>query len=157
MTDTDGVTMDNSSLVDDREIELRYGILNIKNAYGSVNYNLDMPAYLIYLDNTSKWTINTSDSCTDITASMFALSDYTGNLNPGETSILSTQKKSNGVYEVRLKAPGSGNDGTVKLKLTGLDYLKNTDMKYPLSEGVATFGIYGNHNKRLYWKEVPAK
>ncbi|MCX8084981.1 MAG: hypothetical protein N3C60_08690, partial [Calditerrivibrio sp.] len=135
-----------------------YGILNIKNAYGPVNYDLDMPAYIVYFDPISnQWKINNNDSCTDLTNNLFTLSNYSGNLNTGETQILSIQKKGNATYEIKLKAPGNNNDGSVKLRLTGLSFLQNADIKYPLSEGVATFGIYGNHNKRLYWKEVPAR
>jgi len=149
--------MDNTSINDNKTVELRYGILDIQNAYGPANYNLNIPAYLIYFDNSSKWSINSDDTC--IILNNITLSNYTGNLNTGETDILSISKKSNGEYLITLKAPGQGNEGSVKLKLSGLVYLNNTNTtnNQPLSEGVATFGIYGNHQERLYWKEVPAR
>gem|GEM_PF-5912693 len=157
--DSDSITMDNASINDNNTIELRYGILDIQNAYGPTNYNLSVPAYIIYFDSNSKWSITNDDTCTIFNIDNITLSDYTDNLTTGETAILSISKKSNGEYLINLKAPGQGNEGSVKLKLSGLDYLNNTNStsNQPLSEGTATFGIYGNQQKRLYWKEVPAR
>ncbi|MCA1933673.1 MAG: LamG domain-containing protein, partial [Calditerrivibrio sp.] len=153
-TDSDGVTSpDNMSINDNNSIELRYGLFDIKDNYGTVNLPLTLNGYLLYLDNRSKWSLNIDDNVTNISSLNIVLSEYSGNLSSGETSILEVKRLINGEYRIILSPPGLSNDGSVKLKLSGFNFLYD-DIDTP---GIATFGIYNQKNKRLYWKEVPSK
>lgn len=140
----------------DNSTRILNAILDIQNAYGPANYLLNVPAYILYYDKNGKLTINTADNKTTFTISNITLSNWTQNLKQGDTDVVDLIKKSNGYFEIKLKAPGTNKNGSVTLNLSGLDFLKDTVLNN-LTQGIATFGIFGNQQKRLYWKEVPAK
>lgn len=140
----------------DNSTRILNAILDIQNAYGPANYPLNVPAYILYYDKNGKLTINAADNKTTFTISNITLSNWTQNLKQGDTDVVDLIKKSNGYFEIKLKAPGTNKNGSVTLNLSGLDFLKDTVLNN-LTQGIATFGIFGNQQKRLYWKEVPAK
>ncbi|MEF3254447.1 MAG: hypothetical protein K6348_02605, partial [Deferribacterales bacterium] len=155
--DSDGVTSDDKmSINDNNTIELRYGFFDIKDGYGPSNLPLTLQGYLLYYDNSSKWMLNSNDNVTVFNITDFTLSDWTGNLTPNSTNLESIYKNANGDYRLVLIAPGQNKNGSVKLNLNGFNYLQFNDSMFA-TPGTATFGIYNQKNKRLYWKEVPAK
>ncbi|MGB9730626.1 DUF6701 domain-containing protein [Calditerrivibrio nitroreducens] len=140
----------------DNSTRILNAILDIQNAYGPVNYPLTVPAYILYYDQNGKLTINAADNKTTFTTDNITFSNWTQNLRQGDTEVIDMIKKANGYFEIKLKAPGANKNGSVTLNLSGFDFLKDTTYN-KLTEGIATFGIFGNQQKRLYWKEVPAR
>lgn len=112
--------------------ELRFGRLNINNAYGPETENLAMPLTTQYYDGTTFQT-NTLDSCTSVTLSF---GSFTGNLAVNETCVLESmiapglsgegcalptaipgdqfaEPPVSGDFNLNLQAPGLTNDGSV--------------------------------------------
>ena len=165
--DLDGVTMTAAAV--SAGTPLRYGRLNLQNAFGSELLPLPVSLTAQYW-NGSAFVLNTDDSCTTVTAPAngSGLNFYTevattlpGNhLGPTETAatVSSTGKLVNGNAQLSFTAPGAGNDGYFDLTIPAPDYLKfdwNTSAagnESPSSR--VTFGIYKGDNSQIYLREV---
>ena len=142
-TDSDGVTGESIS----NYVPFRYGRLRVENGYApSADQNLTLNVYAEYYQN-GEYVVNTDDNCTTYTDSDISLSNYTGNLNSGETSIVSYTVISSGQGSITLSAPGVGNEGTVDLIFTAPSYMR-------FASGRATFGIYRGNDDIISWEEV---
>jgi hypothetical protein len=96
---------------------MRFGQLALGNALGSELLNLPIPIQTQYWNGTS-FVTNTLDSCTTITASNIALSNYqgaltSGNLPSGNISISGAFNA--GVGNLKLTEPSSAVNGSVDL------------------------------------------
>ncbi|WP_036303061.1 DUF6701 domain-containing protein [Methylotenera sp. L2L1] len=143
---------------------IRSGRMRIQNAYGSEF--LDLPTSLItqYWNNGS-WVLNSSDTCTTGVSLAFTDVNPADGLQPNEVCVLDTgspgnsglgcnaagsvlkrfnEPPANGNFNLTLRAPGSGNSGSINITATVPDWLKfnwsGTGNTNPSAR--ATFGIY---------------
>ena len=160
-------------------LTMRYGSIALQNASGSELLDLAMPMTAQYWNGTA-WVTNTADSCT----TGITLTKSTPNPNPnpvtsqissvlcaydtGVSSGLSgigcanagtTNKFSNAVlgnFNLNLKAPGSGNTGTMGITATVPSYLQYNWTGSGNSNPTAnvTFGIYTGNPNFIYLREL---
>ncbi len=142
-TDSDNVTGSGTS----NYVPFRYGRLRVENGYApSADQNLILNVFAEYYNN-GEYILNNDDNCTTYTTADITLSNYTGNLNAGETSVLSSTSINSGIGSITLSAPGIGNEGTVDIILTAPSYMH-------FASGRATFGIYRGNDNIISWEEV---
>ncbi len=170
--------------------EIRSGRARLENVFGPELTPLTMPLNIeYYSDNTliydptdqvttqadDGFILNMNDSCTtfDVTAS--DLTNYTGNLSSGETTLTSTGTIAAGLGDITFSAPGTGNEGSVNLLLNNtsspswLTYNWNVDCDNADADddittgidagmcgpvGTASFGLYRGDDRIIYWREV---
>jgi hypothetical protein len=187
--DSDGVTLDPNDL--DTEItqatpeysliaehDFRYGRLLINNAFGPETEDLAITFRVEYFDG-ERFVVNTDDSCTVIDAADLTLvpGTYTGNLDDGETAIVTPQTTEFHDGQVQgveaatnpsdetftATAPGEGNGGTVDVELDldalGLPFLQfrwpeiNADYnENPRAQ--LEFGQFRSHDRVIHWQEI---
>ena len=158
--------------------EIRYGRVRLGNALGSERVDLPVPMITeYYLAAGSGFVSNGADSCsTNVT---LGFSAFTEGLNPGETCALdSGAPGSSGVgcaaaappglrfeeppllgdFNLRLAAPGDGNQGSLIITGSVPDWLKfDWNSSIPGDEdpaGQATFGIFSGSSRQIYFREV---
>ncbi|MDD4929970.1 MAG: hypothetical protein PHP85_11920 [Gallionella sp.] len=136
--DTNGDTVDDRTQVNSDSTEMRHGRLKMTNAYGSELLGLSLPLRIEYWNGTV-YTTNVEDSLSVVTATA---GNYQQNLNAGETTVTVTPVI-NGLGQIALSAPGSGNNGSVDVTASSYSYL-------PDSTGRATFGVYGGKSVFIY-------
>lgn len=150
--DSDTVPVDSFSWQPSAAFELRYGRLQLENAYGPETQSLTLPIRAQYW-NGNRYVLNTDDSC-------WAYSAVNATLNPAGLTSVSGQ---NGILlqgeapAVALTAPGSGNTGTVQVDYAVPVFLQDDFSGAGLLEnpsGLATFGIFRGHDRIIYWREV---
>lgn len=159
--------------------EIRYGRVRIGTAVGSELVALPVPMRAEYFVSTGAGFVpNVADVCTDGVTLTFPPAGYTENLNPGETCVLDNGAPGSsgigcttaaalprysepplaGDFQLRLAAPGAGNQGGVSIVATVPDWLKfdwdagNAGDEYPA--GQATFGIFGGDRRVIYTREI---
>ncbi|BAV32712.1 hypothetical protein SCL_0390 [Sulfuricaulis limicola] len=183
-TDTDNVS---SAGHTEDPAEVRSGRLRIQNAYGSELAALPLPMRAEYYVDTTitapattpsiiGWITNSADTCSS--AALNALSNFQGNLNSGETCVQDTgnpgvsgqgcavaglpadrytSPPAAGSYNLNLKAPGAGNDGSVDISanLSTRPWLRfdwngtgDTD-----PSGRASFGLYRGSPRHIYFRQ----
>ena len=179
-TDTDNVSSDDPA-ANEGTIEIRSGRMRLENVYGSELTALTMPLSIeYYSDNTliadpsdDGYILNTDDSCTTYDATLGALTNYTGNLSTGETTVTGAGSVSAGLANIIFSAPGAGNDGSVNLLANNvsnwLTYNWNVDCDNADADddittgidagtcgpfGTASFGLYRGDDRIIYWREV---
>lgn len=140
---------------------LRYGRLLVLPAFGpedlNLNVGLEAQSY-----SGGVFRTNADDSCSLYSSGRTSLATFTGNLNSGETSVLSpvpdTSLLAGGAdpdAPLTLAAPGTGNTGSVELLLDVNAWLEY-DWQGSGDEdpsGVATFGRYRGHDRIIFWRE----
>jgi len=128
-------------------VPFKYGRLRVENGYApSADQNLTLNIFAEYYKD-GDYILNSDDSCTSYTDSDISLSNYSGNLNSGETAVISYTTIAGGSGSVTLSAPGVGNEGTVDLILTAPYYMH-------FAVGRATFGIYRGNDGIISWEEI---
>lgn len=118
--------------------KVRYGRLNIDNAYGSELLNLTMKASAQYWSGAG-YATNLLDDCTPLDTASFTMEDYipgitTGNM--GMSKVTSGGPLADGVGKFVLAKPGPvvpTSKGSVMLK---------SNLPYLPGRGRATFGVY---------------
>ncbi|HKQ30051.1 MAG TPA: DUF6701 domain-containing protein, partial [Burkholderiales bacterium] len=172
----------------EQSTEVRSGRIAIQNAYGSELLDLFMPMRVqYYAAGNTGWVTNTLDECTAVTMSAF--SNPQGNLAVAETCIqdigspgrsgsaptacaavgpIAEQFREGGVagfsgdFNLYLRAPGTGNDGSVDVSLD----LSPAGLNMPWlrydwdgvagdnePQGRATFGIFKGNRRHIYLRE----
>jgi hypothetical protein len=160
--------------------EIRYGRIRIGTAVGSELVDLPVPMRAEYFAGAAIGFVpNTGDACTGNVALTFPLTSYTENLNPGETCVLDSgapgesgagcaaaaappirysEPPQSGDFNLRLAAPGAGNEGGVSVTATVPDWLKfdweagTAGDENPT--GQATFGLFGGERRVIYTREI---
>lgn len=146
--------------------KLRYGRLQLQNAYGSELLDLPVPLLAQYW-NGSAWVQNTDDSCTSIAAPSpgagltfypeVAASVLGNHLSATETTatVSSTGKLAGGDGRLKFFRPGAGNGGYVDITMA---LASQPWLRYPwtgagnVDPGArATFGLY--KNRLIYIRE----
>jgi len=143
---------------------VRSGRMRLQNAYGSELLDLPMSLIAQYWSNGS-WVLNSSDLCTTGISLAFADPNTGDGLIPSELCVLDTgspgnsglgcstassvakrfkEPPENGNFNLTLKAPGSGNSGTMNVTATVPNWLKYnwTGSGITNPSARATFGIY---------------
>lgn len=151
--DTDG-TCDNYTVHSILGGELRYGQLQLQNAYGPETLPLSIPVTSEYFDGIS-FVPNTLDSCTTYNFSHLGLNNYQGNLVSGATLPIGSGTLISGIgNSLSLSAPGVGYDGSADLiydlDAAGLSWLKSNGNN-PTAK--ATFGIFNGNQRLIYTRE----
>ena len=167
--------------------EIRSGRVRIQNAYGSELAALPVPMRAEYYVDTTitapatipsviGWITNGADTCSS--AVLNALSNFQGNLSSGETCVQDTgnpgvsgqgcavaglpadryaSPPAAGSYNLNLKTPGAGNDGSVDISanLSTKPWLRfdwdGTGDADPT--GRATFGLYRGSPRHIYLRQ----
>lgn len=181
LTDVDDVCYDSNnddtcetySISNIGDTELRFGRLNVGNAFGSELVNLQLPITAqYYVSLTNDFSASTGDSCTALTITPVGppswghinLSAYQGGLAAGETTP-SLSAFSGGVASLTMSAPGLGNQGSVTvtpLLMSGI-LLEQPWLQFDWdSDGnhdndptaTATFGIFRGNDSTIYLREL---
>jgi uncharacterized repeat protein (TIGR01451 family) len=116
VNDADGATL--IAPVETNTTRVRFGRLNITNAYGSELLPLPVPVEAQYWAG-SNFTTHTADTCTSINPASIVMSGYTQGLAACETFFQPNTAftVTNGRGTLTLRAPGAGNGGSVTLGL----------------------------------------
>jgi MSHA biogenesis protein MshQ len=150
----------------------------LENAYGSELVDLALPFMTEYfVDAATGFVPNTDDSCT--TSVSVSLGAFTENLAAGETCVLDSgapgdsgagcaaagppallyrEPPLGGDFNLHLRAPGAGNDGSTTATADVPDWLEyDWDTVLPGFEdptGTAVFGIFRGVDRRIYIREL---
>jgi MSHA biogenesis protein MshQ len=160
----------------DAGAELRYGRLRLANAHGSELVDLPVPLRAEhYAADAVGFVANAGDSCTvDVT---LVLGGYSKNLDAADTCVRDSGAPGasgigcaaaappglafrappvGGDFNLRLAAPGAGNDGGVRLEADVPAWLR-FDWEGAGNDNPAaqiTFGIYGGEAHQIYTREI---
>lgn len=185
LVDTDGVTFDTLDMradtsndctadlvnpCDARKIgtptDIRFGRMYLEDAYGSEFTPLIIPLRTEYYDTSAEgFQTNSDDSCSSYNSVNASLSNYTGNLSAGETTIVDTASDINvinGLYDpatpLKLTAPGADNTGAVDITHTVPAWLRydwDIDGLHDNNPtATATFGRFRGNDRIIFWREV---
>ncbi|MBW8365789.1 MAG: LamG domain-containing protein [Rhizobium sp.] len=103
-----------SNIAFDAGNQIRFGQLVMSNALGSELLGLPVPIETRYW-NGSGFALNTTDFCTQLSASNVSLTNWRRNLNACETSVSLSGRFNKGRGSLRLSAPGVNNTGSADL------------------------------------------
>lgn len=157
---------------------MRYGRARVLNAYGSELVNLALPLRTEYFVNAGTGFVpNTDDACTDLVT--LSLGAFTENLAPGETCVYDSgtpgssgegcaaagppalrfrEPPLGGDFNLHLRAPGDGNDGSTTATADVPAWLEfDWNTATPGNEdpsGTAVFGVYKGSDRRIYVREI---
>ena len=157
---------------------MRYGRARLLNAYGSELVNLALPLRAEYfVDAGTGFVPNTDDVCTDLVT--LSLGAFTENLAPGETCVYDSgtpgssgegcaapgppalrfrEPPLGGDFNLHLRAPGDGNDGSTTATADVPAWLEfDWNTATPGNEdpsGTAVFGVYKGSDRRIYVREI---
>lgn len=160
--------------------EIRYGRIRVGTAVGSELVDLPVPMRAEYFAGPAVgFVANVADVCTGSVALTLPLPSYTENLSPGDTCVLDSgapgesgigcaapaapplryrEPPQGGDFNLRLAAPGAGNQGGVGIAATVPAWLKfDWDAGTAGDEdptGQATFGIFGGERRVIYTREI---
>ena len=162
LVDADGVSSPQLPVAIDPvfPLEMRYGRLQLENAYGPETSGLEIP-FGAYYFTVAGFIPNIADSCWTYATGTDVALDQTA-LTGGSTSVVGVSDSltagappaGSGLV---LSAPGEGNRGnvpvtfSVPLWLTG-DFDGDGTLEAP--SALATFGVYRGHDRVIYWREV---
>ena len=162
----------------DSGAEMRFGRGDLQNGYGSELVNLALPFGTEYfVDTATGFVPNTDDSCTAPVSMSFGA--FTDNLSAGETCVLDTGAPGasgagcavaglpglrfrspplGGDFNLHLKAPGAGNDGSTTVTVD-VPYWLEYDWNSALPgledpTGTVVFGIFRGVDRRIYIREL---
>jgi hypothetical protein len=160
--------------------EIRYGRVRVGTAIGSERVDLPVPMHTEYFASAALgFVTNVQDTCSANVS--LAFSSFTESLNAGETCArdsgapgasgvgcaapvplaLRYQEPpvtAGGDFNLRLAAPGAGNQGSVVITAAVPDWLRfDWDSSTAGDEnpaGQATFGIFGGEQRQIYTREI---
>lgn len=153
--DSDGVSAATLPTLTPTGIQMRYGRLAIDNAYGPETQDLIVPFRAEYYDG-SNFVTNIDENCWSYDTSTVSLSPSTLSTVKSVSATLSQGQSPSG-SELRLAAPGAGNQGEINLTWpvpVWLQYDWNGDGTLDNPSALATFGVYRGNDRIIYWKEV---
>jgi MSHA biogenesis protein MshQ len=137
--------------------QIRYGQMQLQNAYGPETLPLTVPVVTEFFDGTG-FVRNGLDSCTTYNSLNATLGGYLGNLALNETVITGNGTLISGLgNNLSLSAPGAGNDGSVGVTLN-LSQATGANMQWLQPGGInptarATFGIFRGNDRLIYMRE----
>lgn len=135
--------------------KIRFGRLQIQNAYGSELLALPMSLTAEYWNGTS-WVTNTADSCTVLTVPTSGSGLDLTHLANGGTTTATLNTLLSGNAGLSLSAPGAAHTGYVDIVISSPAWLdfnwKGAGATDPSAR--ATFGIYTGSSKFIYTREI---
>ncbi len=166
------------SIAFDAGQQIRYGRARVGTAVGSERVDLPVPMRAEYFASAAAgFVTNVGDVCT--TNVSLAFSGYTESLSAGETCVRDggapgasgmgcavpaplgqrySEPPASGDFNLRLAAPGAGNQGSVVITATVPDYLRFDWNAGAAGDenpsGQATFGIFGGESRQIYTREI---
>ncbi len=169
---------DPGGIVFDAGPAMRFGRARFINAYGSELVDLGLPLRTeYYVDAATGFVPNIDDACTTNVGITFGA--FTKNLDPGETCVHDSgapgqsgagcpaagppalrfrQPPLGGDFNLHLRAPGAGNDGSTTATADVPAWLEyDWNAAIPGNEdpsGTAVFGIYEGQDRRIYIREL---
>lgn len=140
-----------------------YGRLVVLPANGPEPEPLRIPLVAQAFDG-SAFVDHDPDQCTPYSAAAVTLSDFSGNLSPGETAVLALLGapaliggRDDDADPIRLAAPGVGNDGSTRVTVDVPGHLEfdwqGSGPEDP--SATAAFGRYRGHDRIIYRGEAP--
>ncbi|MCF6266308.1 MAG: LamG domain-containing protein [Desulfuromusa sp.] len=134
--------------------DIRYGRMQLQNAYGPETLPLTIPVLTEYY-NGSGFVLNSLDNCSAYASLNLTFSNYQGHLASGDTTVSGNGILFSGLgNSLSLSASGVGNDGSVDLlydlDASGLSWLKPGGNN-PTAK--ATFGIFKGNQRLIYMRE----
>lgn len=135
---------------------IRYGRLDIENAYGSELLPLHVPLKTqYYASSTEGFVTNSEDTCT---SGLHAnLSNFQGNLTSTSTTPSLSQPPAAGQFNFVLSAPGQGHTGEATITLSAPSWLQ-FDWKSTGTESnpsaLANFGLYAGFGNQIYLHQI---
>lgn len=162
LTDADGVSSTQLPVAVEPEfpLEMRYGRLQMDNAFGPESSNLIVPFRAQYY-TANGFITNTDDSCWSYATGTDVALDQSG-LSGGSTAVDGATGTLNAGLpgagnELVLTAPGEPNQGDVRATFTVPDWLRDDfdgDGSLEDPSGLATFGVYRGNDHIIYWREL---
>ncbi|MDX1516208.1 MAG: DUF6701 domain-containing protein [Woeseiaceae bacterium] len=169
---------DPGGIVFDSGAAMRYGRARLLNAYGSELVDLALPLRTeYYVDAATGFVPHGDDSCT--TGVSLTLGTFTNNLDsidtcvydsgdpglsgegcsvPGPPALRFRMPPLGGDFNLHLRAPGAGNDGSTTATADVPSWLEFdwVDSTPGLEDpsGTAVFGIYDGSDRRIYLREL---
>ncbi len=147
-------------------IELRYGRLNVTNAFGPETESLAITSVVEYRSGTG-WITNTDDNCSDFSGDITTSPDSSPsgshlNIPVGSsiTHLTVLGPVAAGDGGLSLSAPGAGNTGDIGIAvdLSALPWLQfdwdGDGTADSTLNRAASFGQYRGHDRVIYWREV---
>lgn len=145
----------------DSETSVYYGRALVLPAQGPETSSLPIEIEAQFFNGT-EFQRNTLDNCSSYSSALTTLSNFTDNLQAGETSVVSPPTSTSfsagltqGTAPLLLSAPGAGNTGTLELLFNTELWLRfdwlGTGETNP--SAVATFGGFRGHDRVIYWQE----
>ena len=159
-TTCDDPLIDNCSAkqIGSGELDVRFGILHLDNAFGPEASDLNVNVSTRYFDGT-RFITNTDDNCTSLNLANYTaiVSSWTDNLEDGETLPILLTNIINGEGSITMQASGIGNDGSVQFEYATPAWLdsENDDGDFdddPFS--TITFGQFRGTDRIIYWREI---
>lgn len=146
--------------------KVRYGRIRLNNAHGSELLPLPIPLKAEYFRTGFGFVTNTDDSCTSFVLAP-AVSNTPINYQYGDlwlsnplvnmtvtASVPTFNPIALGQSNIRLSAPGAGNNGSIDLRLIVPPWLQFAWGGGNLNPGArATFGVYKGNNNFIYLRE----
>jgi MSHA biogenesis protein MshQ len=162
LEDSDGVTASPQTPIElspSFGFQMRYGRLNIDNAYGPETADLIVPFHAVYYTG-SEFALNEPDSCWAYDTGVDVSLDDAG-LSGGSTSVIAasdtlTLGEPPAGSELILSAPGEDNTGDVGVSFAVPHWLRgdyNEDGTLENPSALATFGVYRGNDRVIYWRE----
>lgn len=143
--------------------EIRYGRMQLQNAYGPETLPLTIPVFTEFYNGTA-FVLNAIDNCTAYDSLNAQLGNFQGNLTAADTAASGSGVLILGIgNNLILAAPGDGNDGSTDVTLdlsqaTGanmgwLQFDWDGDGTNDNPTANATFGIFSGNQRLIYMRE----
>lgn len=177
-TDTTDSVSSNDPAANEGSTNMRSGRVRLENTFGPELTPLVLPLNIEYY-SSGDFILNTDDTCTTYDATAGTLTNYTGNLSPGDTTVTGAVAGTPGLADITFSAPGAGNEGSVTLLTNNisswLTYNWNVDCDDADGDGdittgidagalgqcglfapfgTASFGLYRGDDRIIYQREV---
>lgn len=160
-----------SSGFSEGQVNIRSGRMVLDNSYGPEQYNLVIPLRTEFYTDAGNggFITNTDDSCTTYSDTLASLSNYTQNLDAGETTlvVIGAANTISGMHDsaspLELTAPalaGPNNNGTVDIThdVTAQPWLQydwDNDGNHDNNpDATASFGLYRGDDRIIFQREV---
>ncbi len=158
-SDSDGAAYAGSETITPAAVhEIRFGRLWVEDTYGPENENLNVPLRAEYF-NGSRYVVNADDNCTTWNSSNAAVTPSTLTSVGASSGVLSSGLTANA--GILLLAPtgvaGTPDTGEADVTYSPDSWLQgdyDADGSFEDPQGVATFGVFRGHQRKIYQREV---
>lgn len=156
--DKDDVTSTQTPLTlkPDFAFQMRYGRLNLDNAFGPENMDLQVP-FEAQIWNGSRFQRHTDENCWAYNTADVILTDTPPNTSIDARSGTMDNGGAQVGEELVLTAPGANDTGSVIVRYPVPAYWQDDFDGDGTSEdptAIATFGVYRGNDRIIYWREV---